>query len=310
MSRAAANIKKVCCSLFLLSLLGISIGDAFAQAGPFLSFTWDYFPYQNFEDPAEGLEDVEVAVHRLNATLSWPIVFAEGRTVLANTLSYELLDTDYRNWPDTLNGEPEGEPEINLLYAAEYTLMLQHRLSQGWSLLALATPGLVSDLKGEISLDDFNLQTAVIFIRHFSERFSLGLGGAYSTQFGEALPLPVLSFEWNNGANLRARGVVPSNLEFWYQPERRIDVGMRMSVDGNEYHGDPEIFEVDDPRARYSTLTFGPSLKVHLSGRVQLHVEGGIVGVHRSDFYDGDTEVATYNLGTGPFLRTGMRFSR
>lgn len=147
-----------------------------------------------------------------------------------------------------------------------------------------------------------------MFIRHFSERFSLGLGVAYSTEFGEALPLPVLAFELNNGSNLRASGIVPMNLAFWYQPSQRVVLGLQMRVEGNEYHGDPEIYGVDDPRARYSVLTIGPSVSVHLSKWARLNVEGGIIGLHRFEFFDGDNKVASYDLGPTHFIRAGLQF--
>jgi hypothetical protein len=291
--------------LLIVGMFFLGVGsNLYGQPGPSFSISWDFLPYQHFDDPEEGLEDAEVKVRKSDASFTYPIVFCDGRTVLVNELSYRYFDADYANWPT----ESHEESELNVLHAARYMLMLQHRLSQKWSVWALVTPGLASDLKGDISRDDFNLQAAIVFIRHFSERFSLGFGAAYSTEFGEALPLPVLAFEWNNGSNLRASGIVPTNLGFWYQPGQRLMLGLQVRVEGNEYHGDPEIYGVDDPRARYSVLTIGPSALIHLSRWARLNVEGGMIGLHRFEFFDGDDKVATYDLGLTHFIRAGLQF--
>ena len=186
--------------------------------------------------------------------------------------------------------------------------MLQHKLSPKWSVWALGTPSLASDLEAEVSKDDFNFQAAAIFIRHFSERFSLGVGAAYSTQFGSAVPMPVLAFDWNNGKNLMAKAILPVSFEFWYRPSQRVDIGLLLSGDGNNFHGDPAIYEVDDPELRYTMLTFGPAAKVKLSKKLFLNLEAGLMGLHRFEFYDGDDEDASYDLKPSQYVRFGLQF--
>jgi len=303
MRKAAAVTRIFPCIVMCLLLFGIT-NAIYAQPGPSFSVSYDFFPYQNFDDPDMALlDEVEVQVTALNLAASYPFVFSLGRTVLVNEISYQLREIDYKNW----NFELGKEPNIKRLHAVKYTLTLRHVLSQKWYMLALTTPGLASDFEADVSSDDFTFEAAVVFVRQFSERWALGFGAAYSNQFGEPLPLPVLAFEWNNGSNLRANGIVPVNLEFWYLPNPKLELGLVVRGDGNRYHGDPDIYGVDNPQARYSALTLGPSARIHLSKALHLNVEGGFIPFHRFEFYDGDEKDSNYSLKPGGYLRAGIQ---
>ncbi len=294
------------CLALCLVLFGLG-SDVCCQAGPSFSVTWDFLPYQDFDDPVVDtvigtdttfLDDPQAQLRKLRASLTYPVVLWGGRTVLVNDLSYQLIEFKYRSL----------EYPLERLHSASYTLMLQHRLSQEWSVWALGTPALASDLEAEVSEDDFNFQTAAVFIRHFGERFSLGFGAAYSTQFGSAEPIPVLAFDWNNGKNLMTKAILPVSLEFWYRPSQRVDLGLRVSGDGNNFHGDPDIYNAADPELRYTMLTVGPSARILLSRWVRLSIEGGIIGLHRFEFYNGDDEVASYDLKPSQYIRVGLHY--
>lgn len=285
-----------------LAIFGSSL--SMAQAGPTVQVSYDILPYQDFKDPifSEDGSEIEgpmVKLSKLRAGLTYPFVFSEGRTILINDFVYQLIEFKYKNW----------EYPLRRLHSGSYTLMLQHRLSQRWSIWALGTPSIASDLGAEVSRDDFNLQAAVIFIRHFSERFSMGFGAAYSTQFGSAIPLPVMALDWNNGRNMMLRGIFPASFEFWYRPGPRLDLGLIVSGDGNNFHGDPAVYQVTNPELRYTMLTVGPAIKVNLSKLMHLKVEAGLIGLHRFEFYDGDNESGSYDLEPSQYLRVGLEIS-
>lgn len=285
-----------------LTIFGSSL--SLAQGGPTISVSYDILPYQDFKDPlflddGSEIKDPQVKLSKLRAELAYPFVFSQGRTILINDFVYQLIEFEYKNW----------EYPLKRLHSGSYTLMLQHRLSLGWSVWALGTPSIASDLGAEVSRDDFNFQAAAIFIRHFSERFSLGFGAAYSTQFGSAVPLPVLAFDWNNGRNMMVRGILPASFEFWYRPDARFDLGLVVSGDGNNFHGDPAIYQVTNPELRYTMLTVGPAVKVNLSKLIHLRAEAGLIGLHRFEFYDGDNESGSYDLEPSQYLRFGLEVS-
>jgi len=278
-----------------------------AQSGPFVSVSYDLLPYQDFDDPiidtvvrtdTTFLDHPEAQLQKLRASLSYPIVISKDRTVLVNDLSYQLIEFKYREFTHPLRR----------LHSASYTLMLQHRISRGWSVWALGTPSLASDLQAEVSENDFNFQAAAIFIRHFSERFSLGLGAAYTTQFGSGEVVPVLALDWSNGKNLMAKAILPASLEFWYRPAAVVDLGLLVSGDGNNFRGDPAVYQVADPQLRYTMLTVGPAARIRLAKYVCLNIEAGLIGLHRFEFYDNDAREASYDLKPSQYARIGLSF--
>jgi hypothetical protein len=266
-------------NLFLL----ISTDRIYAQPKPSFSVSYDYSPAQKFDKPTMASSEL--------GTDSVSLADAE---VEVKTLS----------WPDGI-----GDTNPDQLHSLRYTLILRQVLSERWYMLALVTPGLASDLKADnITRDDFTFEAAAVFVRKFNDRWSLGFGAAVSNQFGEPIPLPVVAFEWNNGGKLRANGILPSSMEFWYLPSQRVELGLVVGGEGNRYHGDPEIHGVDNPQLRYSRVNFGPSAKIHLSKQVHLKIDGGIIGFHRSEFYDDDNKVAEYDLKPTGFIKVGITF--
>jgi len=289
----------------ILGTMGASIAGA--QGGPSVSISYDVIPFQKMDEPIINtisgsdttyFDDPRVKLKKLRAALSFPVVFAQGRTVLVNDFSYQMIEFEYQNW----------DYPLNRLHAASYTLMLQQRLSQKWSVWAMGTPSMASDLKAEVSEKDFNIEVVAVFIRHFSQRLSVGFGAAYTTQFGTGEWVPILAFDWNNGKNLMARAIIPTSLEFWYRPDPRVDLGLIVSGDGNSFRGDPEIYEVAEPELRYTMLTVAPAAKIYLTKLLQLNIEAGIIGLHRFEFYDGDHESGSYDLKPSQYLRIGLRF--
>lgn len=300
--RTTVFIVMVACALIISATPAVM-----AQSMPSLSVTYDILPYQDFADPVidsvEGTDTTffdhpQAQLRKLRASLSCPIVFSEGRTVLVNELTYQLIEFEYH----------ELAHPLKRLHSGSYMLMLQQRLSQKWSVWAMGTPSLASDLKAEVSEDDFNFQAAAIFIRHFSDRLSVGCGAAYTTQFGSGEVVPILAFDWNNGKNLMARAILPASLEFWYRPGARVDLGLLVSGDGNNFRGDPDVFQVANPELRYTMLTVGPAARIRLAKYTRLNIEGGIIGLHRFEFFDSDTEQASFDLKPSQYARIGFTF--
>ena len=79
-------------------------------------------------------------------------------------------------------------------------------------------------------------------------------------------------------------------------------------MDGQDYHGDPAIYGVADPRLRYSVTTLGPATRYRLADRLQLNVDFGFGVFHRFEFYDGDDEENSFNMKSSVFFRAGFVF--
>jgi hypothetical protein len=82
---------------------------------------------------------------------------------------------------------------------------------------------------------------------------------------------------------------------------------MVLGAAGNRYHGDPDIYDVDNPQMRYSVITVGPSARIHLSKVVHLNIEGGFIPFHRAEFYDGNKKDSDYSVKASGYLRAGIQ---
>lgn len=296
-------LTKICLSCAALGLLMFGVSNAaYAQ----ISIRYDYFPSRHLADPTPGTftEDLEVRLRAFNLDISYPLLFSEGRTMLANGIAYERIDLDYSNW-DEAEG---GTDRVELIHGIEYTLLLTHEFSKKWSVLSFVAPGIASDFEGDLSSDDFVIQVAGVLIRRFNENFSLGFGAAYSTIYGEPFPLPVLALEWTNGSNLKANAIVPANFELWYLARPNLELGLVLMIDGNQYHGDPEKYGVDNPLLRYSVGTIGPSVRMPLFESLLLSVEGGFAFQSRFEFYDDEDLSVSYDRERYAYARAAIQF--
>jgi hypothetical protein len=303
-----------CLILFLLLCNGHIL---LAQPGPSFSASYDLFPYSNFADPKDDdqatrdfLEDVQIRIATLKLKASYPVALSE-KTFLMHEILFDRFNMDYKNWNETLGGQ-----KIDHAYAVKYNFMLRTGLSETWFLLAFVTPGLASDFKAKLSTDDLSFETALVFVKQYSKQFSLGFGAAYSRQFGEPFPFPVLALDWNNGSDLKLSAIIPASLELWYMMSPSIELGLVLTGDGNMYHGDESIYGGSKPRMRYSVITAGPSLKVRLSTLLSLNVDGGFALLRRFEFTNEDVIVNDINIGdaksdydlkSAGFIRAGIQ---
>lgn len=299
----SANVLGIATMAFLI-VVGIASPSG-AQPGPSLSVSYEYFPYSNLADPQAGTfeEDLKVRVGTLSAEFSLsPVIFSQGKTVWVNTFSYQRFDLDYQNWSDA-----QGGNRIENTQGIEYTAVLVRQLSDTWNLTAVATPGLHSDFGADLSYDDFNVETALIFGRRFSERLTIGFGAAYSFKFGEGYPLPFVTVAWTNGSTAKIDMLLPVYAELWYLPNPKVEIGLAARVGGDQYHGDPARYGVSNPQLRYSVGTIGPAMKLHLSSKARLTVDAGFSVLRRFEFFDGNDEVVSLDLKNAAFVKAGLQ---
>ena len=312
MKRIEKRIRKMLIG-FAASILLLVVQNVNAQMGSPFSVSYGYFPYAKLANPnTEPIngernfeQDLELQINVFTIEAAYPIVLTPERTMLVTGVAYDRLDINYKNW-NTVQG---GASKITQAQSIELNLMLMHRFSENWSMLAFVTPGLASDFEGKLTMDDFSYETAAVLIYKFSDYFSLGGGAAYSKQFGDPSPIPIISFEWNNGSNLKANAILPISMEFWYIMSKSIELGIVLNGDGNQYHGDPDIYGTDNPQLRYSLLTLGPAALIKLTSWLNMRINGGYTLLRRFEFFDGDTEAASYDLNNVPFAKVGFELA-
>jgi len=308
MRAKSKSIMKISLCLVILFVL---ICNQLLNAQPSFSVSYDFFPYSDLanpdKEPINGNRNFEQDLHIRIATLrlkaGYGFTLTKDKTFLTNEFIFDRFDLDYKNWNEDQAGTKAQPAHV---YALKYNLMFKHFFSQKWYILAFVTPGLASDFRTAVSWDDVSFESAIVFVRNFNPKFAAGIGLAYSRQFGEPLPIPVIALEWNNGKNMKSSIIFPVSFDFWYRINKNIDLGLVLGGDGNQYHGDPDKYGVDNPQLRYSTFTLGPSIKLRLMPFMSINVDGGYTFLRRFEFYDGNTKSRTLDLKNASFVRIGF----
>ena len=301
------KLRQFCVSVLSAAaiIMLVSVGTSQAQPGPSFSAGYDYFPYTQLDNPDTTggnayLDTAEIRTRSMNFTAAYPLVFAEGRTVLVNELSYRNVILEYQ-------GFQPGDTNPDDLHALEYNATLTHQLSDRWSLMTIATPGIASDFHGSIGSDDLTFQAVAVFIRAHSERLQIGYGAAWSNTFGQPYPFPILAIQWNNGSNMRVSSILPANFEAWYAPSQRLELGLMLNVDGNRYHGDRDVYGVDNPLVSYSVGTVGPAVNFHIDEGMSLGLNAGRTITRSFEFFDGSKDVSDIGMKNSYFLKAQLQ---
>lgn len=117
-----------------------------------------------------------------------PIKF--NKLALFNTIGFDLHQFDY-----SADFEQINTNEITRFYNVNYSLFMNYKLSEKWSLNTLIAPFLLSNLKGDFSFNDFNLNGNVYVERTFFKKkigyIQVGLGVGYMTLNGKTQIIPI-----------------------------------------------------------------------------------------------------------------------
>ena len=294
------NMKTLALVMRLGLLLGGMSGPVHAQAVIGVWGGYTYFPYSEFSD-SDAPAGVELQISSWQTGAAFPLAFAEGRTVILNSVTYDVVNIEYKDPLSLVN-------KIDHMHSISYTMFLIQELSEKWQLVAVATPGLASDFEGELSTDDISF-TAVLGAKYdFSDKFSLGGGAAYQRNFGDPLPMPFVLVEWAISPRLALSALLPMNATVMYSPKELFDVGVFGEIGGNQYHGDPDKFGVNNPLLKYSVVSAGPMARVHFTKWAHLTMKGGYTFLRRFEFFDGSDEAETFNLKQSWYVQGGLVF--
>jgi len=296
MNQQNSSIKPTLGRLYTIILLTIIYGFCSAQDVIGFSVGYESFPATKLSGP-NAPETLEMGSSSFQFGAAFPMSFKDGKILLMNSLKYKKVNLTYKNDADTLNS-PERVSSI------EYTAFMIDSLSQKWSLVVALTPGIASDFEGDISSDDFTMQAIFGFMRTYSEKFKLGIGLAYTREFGPSIPMPFVYVDWLINEKLKLNGIVPINLDLAYTVNERIDLGLAFTVSGNRYHGDPDIYNAENPQMEYSEGTLSPKMSIHIVPQwMHLNLEGGYAFYRNYDFLDGDKSAGSYELDPVTYFR-------
>ena len=293
--------------LLLVAVLVLVGRPAHAQLRPSLTFgheTWPSASVSNLEadeTTAQLLSDLSVWTDTRFVHASYPFLLQNGRTYLDLQAGFQRIQFRHDAWPETVDRPTDA-------YIVDINVLAQRQLSARWSLVGQLTPSLKSGLENELVREDFAIEGAVLASRRIGERSALGVGIAYTSDFGVPLPIPLLQVEhqgalWGGGPGWRGSALLPSSLETWVIPSQRLEVGVQLRTLGNRHHLTGQNTTLSKPYSDYFDTVVGPSANVYLTSWMTVGIESGISVYRQMQVTDGRDEVISFEPDQAGFLR-------
>lgn len=292
----------------LIITLSIITHQTFAQPKPSLSFgheAWPSMSVSNLEVDeiyAQSLDQLSVWTDTRFIRASYPFMLQGGRMFLDIQPGFQRIQFRHDNWAEEL-------PRPTDAYIIDLNVIAQRQLKNRWSILAQVTPALKSGLEEKLVGEDFAIEGAILINRQLSERSVFGFGAAYSTNFGAPIPIPLLQYDfqatlWAGGPAWRGSALLPSSLEAWVIPARRLEIGLQLRSLGDRHHiTEVGTVPLNKPYSDYFDMVLGPSVIVYLTPWLNLNVESGISLYRQMQITDGRDEVINFEPDQAGFLR-------
>lgn len=293
--------------LMLIAALLAAALPARAQLRPSLTFgheTWPSVSISNLEvvgSGAQSLDDLEVWTDTRFVRASYPLVVHGGRTFLDVQAGFQRIQFRYEGWREAIPAPTDA-------YIIDLTLLAQRQLSARWVLVAQANPALKSGLEAELVRDDFAIEGAVLASRRTGQRSVLGIGVAYSTNFGAPLPIPLLQLGregtlWEGGPAWRGNALLPSTIDLWVVPARRLEAGVQVRTLGDRHHLTENAPTLSHPYSDYFDFVAGPSANLYVTPWLTIGVESGVSLYRQVQITDGRDEVISFEPDRSGFIR-------
>ena len=298
--------------LFLVFIL-IPGQMLFAQMRPSLSFghqTWPSSPVSSLDlsQPYTGsLSDLEVWTDIRFVRGSYPMFINKGKMFLDIQPGFQRIEFRHNNWTEEL-------PHPTDAYIIDLNLIAMGQLTNKWSYVAQATPAIKSGLEQKMAGDDFAIEGALLATRQAGESTSYGFGLAYSTNFGAPIPIPLLQLDykaslWSGGPAWRGSILLPSSIEAWVIPSKRLEVGLQLRSIGDRHHiTEVSSASIKRPYSDYFDTVLGPSVILYITPWMNLNIESGFSIYRQMQITDGRDELISFEPEQAGFLRWQLTF--
>lgn len=245
------------------------------------SLRYLYFPRADFQK-----EDGEIGMDMVRAQAVIPIIRNDS-TALFGGLAYSGLFLDYRG---LVFAPGEGFSQKDLakdLHVLDCILGGSINWDESWGTLLLLYPGIHSDFQ-DLDGKDIYFSGALLATYRVSDALSLSAGAYYDDSFGYPLLLPMLGAQWRLSDSLSLEAFIPQYLVLAWQLDPRLTVGLKGSVEGNQYRL-REDSPWENTVVEYNQILAGPFVDLKLVDELFLRLEGGFVFSREFEFRDDDS---------------------
>jgi hypothetical protein len=271
-------------------------------------FNYTFHPAVSVDQNADfpELSGLRLEFSRIEFGLAIPIVFAQGRTVIVNALSYEGLTFNYLEDPQVQALRPDALHDIRYVLAFSFS----PTESRQWNVLL--RPGIVSDYE-EIESDDFTVESTVIHTWSVGDHAAIGTGIGYLSHLGKPLPMPVLKYRWaDKQFDFELFLPVRGSIDWKLSPS--LTTRLTAEIDGNNYFVGEDFALTETLNAsggdiELSMLNVGSELKINPAGGLNLRIGGGVSLLYRYTYSDSfDRETLDLSTKPGFFIQAGFSY--
>eukprot|EP01133_Synstelium_polycarpum_P017585 gene17585-20981_t len=214
---------------YCLVLIGLSFSlKTSAQNGFSGKLQVDYVPFSNYVRPVDSLKTGSTSnFKRIQASFSIPLstkMHELGRPVIwALGLDGSYAQMTNRNYTEKIFPEEMLNAQIGLMHSRP--------IGKTWSIMAMASVGIYTDME-KISSDDVLAQGGVLFIKHFNPRLAFGFGPVLTNAFGTPMVLPGLYFDWVTQGKYKLHINFPQGMEFGVKMSDVISLNAVVELSG------------------------------------------------------------------------------
>lgn len=278
-----------------------------------IGIRYEQFGAVNLDKAEPSLSGNTFSASALSANASFKL-FLDKRGASSLTIGGQYR---YVSIAQSINVRPANSPgaainaprEAHLFYL---DLVWQQRLSDDFTLLVAARPGIFSDLRNVV-LDHTRLEGAAFVDWRLSDELTLGLGASRTSNFGRVLIVPILHIIYFGGELFMIDAIIPRNLDFIFYPSKEWEVGLSVLLNGSEYRvGDAALNSLNMNQFGFANLTVGPIVRYQFLEKTYLSLEGGYTLLRRTELADyrlsGDARfLVQFNPANTWYLRAGFQ---
>lgn len=260
--------------------------------------------------PKSGLKSndnpAEFSFQEYGAFINMPYKLKNKKTIIINGLGYGRVEIKGSDLP-YLNYNVNRE-NLNAVY---YQLVIAHKLNTDWRLIVGLKPTLASDFNKNLSFEDFVFQGMGFALKQVNERFSIGVGVAYTMRFGEPFAVPLLPINYKKGKhNIKAMLPVKSSYNYYLGNKEKLSIGIKYAINGALFNistSDMELQDVPEiDKITYSRFNFGAVINYNITKSLQFEIYGGTSARRQYHLIDVLSNTHKFDLNNTPFFQFGV----
>lgn len=265
--------------------------------------------YVHFTPETEISDDI--SYQKTSTKLSFPLIRGHKFSIF-NTLGLDIHDFNSEN-----NELLTNTDEIDRFYNVGYSLFMNYKLSEKWSLNALLSPFVSSDLEDSFSFDALkfngNIFAERIFFRKKGGYFQLGFGVGYMTLNGTTQVNPIVQLKSRLNEKWSFALGLPNTYLKW---DFHKNHSLKVMGDLNDFYADLNnnsglLTNAQADKIVFTTASIGLEYNYWLTSSLGIMVKGSYPVWGNYEIKDSDDNTL-YEFDTSfekPFIGVGIKFN-